>query len=91
MKENVNLIECGNHQFAPWHIICRHLMSGQSREWLTLPSNNPELDYDYLCPECMIEHEQGSHDISNLAAVCMHCVKDLRTQFNIPEDPPNEP
>lgn len=90
MNENIDLIQCGDHSYAPWHVICVHLMEGQSREWLTLNSNNPELDYDYLCPDCMELHEQGKDDLDKLRCACMHCVRDIRKQMGIPDDPPRD-
>ena len=32
MKDGPRLILCGDHQYAPWSIVCIHLTSGKSTE-----------------------------------------------------------
>jgi len=86
-KDNPNLIECGDHSFAPWSIVCTHLMYGQSRTWQSLDSDNPEVDHDWLCPECMEQFiaeadNDQEHDLTNLRPVCIHCVRYLRRKFD---------
>ena len=49
------LIECGDHSYAPMVIICRHLYDGESHSWCPIDSGEPEVDHDWLCPECF-EH-----------------------------------
>lgn len=80
-EPNINLIQCGDHQLAPWSIVCEHLMNGASREWMSMPSNNPEVDYDWVCPDC-IPTEENPPNIDNLRAICIHCVRHLRSKFD---------
>jgi hypothetical protein len=85
-----DLIQCGDHKWAPWSIVCTHLVSGDSREWVPVPSTNPEVEYDWLCPDCVRTHEDvvgGDNDaedelLPKLKAICIHCVRELRRQFD---------
>jgi len=86
-EQNINLIQCGDHAWAPWSIVCTHLMDGTSREWEELNSNNPEVDFDWLCPECnkiFQSQMEADRDVSleHLKAICIHCVRDLRSKFD---------
>jgi hypothetical protein len=75
------LIQCGDHKWAPWAIICCHLMDNpEDHEWCPIEVNDGrEVDNDYVCPECFEAHfEQGEpHDIDKLRAVCIHCLRHL--------------
>ena len=44
-EPNINLIQCGNHNWVPWSIVCVHLINGEP-EWIALDSTNPEVDFD---------------------------------------------
>lgn len=82
-SDNPNLIQCSDDGWAPWSIVCVHLLFGKSTEWLTLESDNPEVDYDWLCPECMDKFQREGdagedHDITDLRPVCIHCVEKVR-------------
>jgi hypothetical protein len=79
---NHHLIQCGDHQLAPWSIVCIHLSSGESREWIPLKSSSPEVDYDWVCPDCVPNSEIEKPDITKLQAVCIHCVRELRMQYD---------
>jgi len=81
-----DLIQCGDHSWAPWSVVCVHLCSGTSREWIGIPSNSPEVDFDWVCPECEPHIEKP--DLEKLKAVCIHCVRKLRRRFdpNFQED-----
>lgn len=86
-KTNTNLIQCSDHTWAPWSIICIHLITGSSREWQPLDSTNPEIDHDWLCPQCMKTHQHETEnnlkvDITPLRAICIHCVRSLRTKYD---------
>lgn len=76
-----DLIKCGNHSYAPWHIVCIHLIEGTSDEWTLIPlaEDDPrEVEGDWLCAECAEEHDAGIRSIDKIKAVCMHCVRKLR-------------
>jgi len=84
---NHDLIKCSDHRLAPWSIVCTHLMTGQSKEWKPIHSNNPEVDNDWLCPECHQTHMHAldhnlEEDLTHLRAVCIHCVHKLRTMHD---------
>ena len=77
--ENHNLIRCAGDGWAPWSIVCVHLATGESKEWIPIESNNPEVDHDWVCPECDTTlQESGSVDVDKLKAICIHCVRRLR-------------
>ena len=86
------LIECQDHKFAPWAIVCVHLMDGTSREWVALPNEHgsAEVEYDWLCPECDLEQqaifeEQRPHteeEMNHLKCVCIHCIRTLRKMYD---------
>ena len=78
-----DLIQCGRHgMWAPWSIVCVHLMEGQSRQWQAVPSNAPEVDFDWLCPSCLEKHNRGQDVLDLSKAVCMHCVRVLRKRYD---------
>lgn len=75
-----DLIRCGGHGFAPWHIVCVHLVEGTSKDWVAIPlrpDDGREVDSDWLCPDCADEYDAGIN-IDKLKPVCMHCVRKLR-------------
>lgn len=82
MGKNYHLIRCSEDGLVPWSIVCIHLVEGRSRKWEPLDSSNPEVDHDWLCPECMKQHEMEQDDIENLRPVCIHCVVKLRRKFD---------
>lgn len=83
-----NLIQCGDDGWRPWSIVCRHLGSGDSREWVPIESTNPYVQYDWLCPECVAEketlerHGTVKRMLSKLTAACVLCVERLRKKFD---------
>lgn len=79
-KENHDLIECGDHQFAPWSIVCKHLADGECPDWLAIDSTNPEVDYDWVCPTCIETFPDPK--VEDLRAVCIHCVRKLRKAYD---------
>ena len=83
---------------SPWSIVCNHLMSGESREWRGVESNdNSEVEFDWLCPDCLKVHLETEEqqrpyteeELDSLKCVCIHCVCVLRRQFdpNFTEEP----
>lgn len=77
---NSNLIQCGDHSYAPYSIVCVHLIAGTT-EWCPIPSDHPEVDHDWLCPKCL---EQFSDiGIDDIRAVCIHCVRDLQKKAGV--------
>ena len=84
---NHNLIQCADHKWAPWSIICTHLMDGSSRVWLPLESSLPEVDHDWMCPVCIEGHDEEASaddsDTQHLHAICIHCVRSLRKRYDL--------
>ena len=74
------LIQCGDHSYAPWALICVHLMKGTAKEWVAIEvDDGREVDNDYICPDCAgkVSMTPGEWDIENLRAVCIHCLRDI--------------
>lgn len=83
---NKLLIECGDHSYAPWSIVCVHLIDGTSREWKLIEvDDGREVDGDWVCPDCHEKHMAGNDDINFLRPICMHCVRTIRKKWNIHE------
>ena len=75
---NADLIQCADHKWAPWSIVCKHLVEGTSDDWRPIPSSSLEVDFDWMCPACESDHERDQDDVENLRAICIHCVRKLR-------------
>lgn len=73
------LIQCGDHSLAPWAITCVHVCEGTATDVIPIPQKEGrEVDADWLCPECFEKHFLGgadSKDMSDLRAVCIHCLR----------------
>jgi hypothetical protein len=89
MPKNANgkLIQCGDHSWAPWSIVCIHLMTGLSRKWI--PKESDSEMFDWFCPACWkrLEAELGLRDTgavttTNMRSVCIHCVRFLRERYD---------
>lgn len=77
---NVNLIQCGDHSYAPWSIVCVHLIGGAT-DWCPVPSDHPEVDHDWHCSQC--RDQCPDVDIDDLQAICIHCVRELQREAGI--------
>lgn len=93
-KQNINLIQCHDHSWAPWHIMCRHLFDAPPKEkWIKIElaeDDGREVDGDWLCEDCDNRiQEPGDFDkLMNeglLAAVCMHCCNHLKEKAGFDE------
>jgi len=63
------------HGLAPWGLVCYHLVTGTSREWLPgLESEN-----DWQCPECAAQPEPPE---DNVRLVCVRCIRSLQRQYD---------
>jgi len=83
-----NLIRCADHTWAPWAIICIHLMERpETTEWLPIENNDDrEVDFDYICPDCEDRRERlGGYDkmLDFLRPVCIHCLRHLRERAGL--------
>jgi hypothetical protein len=77
-RNDMPLIQCGDHGYAPAVIVCRHLFDGQSRSWCPVDSGDPEVDHDWLCPECLEQYPLL--DVEDLRSDCMHCARRLKSR-----------
>lgn len=69
------LIRCADHSYAPWGIVCRHIVEGTAKTAFAIPQTPPsEVEYDWICEECYKRHPD-KHKIKDLRAVCCHCIK----------------
>lgn len=75
MKDN-KLIECHDHNYAPWSIVCRHLLEGTRTDWQRIPMGPGEQD-DWLCTSCADKGPDGIR-LEDICCVCIHCVRELR-------------
>jgi len=80
-----HLIQCGEGGLAPWSVVCRHLLNGTARKWVPVPAEpGRETEHDWLCPACYRRHYLGGSTVDevvcDLAAVCVHCVNELRAE-----------
>ena len=87
-KKAPNLIQCADHTWAPWAIICIHLMERpETTEWLPIENDDDrEVDFDYICRACAERRDRlGSYDkmIEFLRPVCIHCLRDLRQRAGL--------
>jgi hypothetical protein len=74
----MSVMGCGKHGLAALCLVCRHLVDGESTEWLPVPSPNQEM-YDWLCPEC-VRAGRACLTPTDLVVSCVHCVRDLQAQ-----------
>ena len=76
---NPKLIQCGDHQLAPWAVTCIHVCDGTASDVLPIPQDvGSETENDWLCTDCFEKFaitQQGT--IENLRVVCIHCLRKL--------------
>lgn len=79
-KQAPNVIRCGDHQLAPYHIVCVHVVDGPAaaEDWVavTLAEDDlREVEADYLCRACNQAMAGGTKpNLDLLRLVCMHCM-----------------
>jgi hypothetical protein len=73
------LIQCGDHSFAPWAITCVHICDNTAADVVRVPQpEGSEVEADWLCTECFERHfgeGEKKGDITDLRAVCIHCLR----------------
>ncbi len=85
-ENNINLIQCADDGWAPWSIVCIHLIEGTSKEWVHIKLREDDLrevDGDWVCPDCYENIENPN--IDDLRPICMHCVRKLKKKHSIKE------
>lgn len=81
MNEPHHLIQCSDHQWAPWSLVCVHLVNGGT-DWNAVPNDDsPEVDFDWLCDECY--RKQPDVNVDDLRAICIHCVRVLQAKAGV--------
>jgi hypothetical protein len=71
-KGTPRLIQCGDHGWAPWGVVCVHLVNGTAAQWCRVPGR----DYDRLCPACLVKGPDLP--VEYLKAVCLHCIRQMQ-------------
>jgi hypothetical protein len=72
-------IQCRDHGYAPWGILCNHLFTRERKDAIKLA----DADYDHVCPNCfgnidaLAKEDEIAGKNQNLHAVCMHCIRKL--------------
>ena len=78
---NHHLIQCADHKWAPWSLVCVHLVKG-STDWNAVPNDDsPEVDFDWFCSECRCKLPDV--DVDDMRAICIHCVRELQVKAGI--------
>ncbi len=73
------LVECGDHSYSPYSFICQHLLDNPSLEWNPMEvGDGREVEYDWICPDCLDRHLQGENLGETLQTVCIGCVRRIR-------------
>ena len=80
MNQSLNLIQCADHKWAPWSIVCIHLVDGGT-DWNPVPNEMPEVDYDWLCDVC--RNKYPDVDVDDLKSICIHCVRELQSKAGV--------
>lgn len=77
-SKDISLIKC-KHGWRPWSIVCVHLLSGGSTEWVPLPQEDHG-KYDWLCPHCLANWTKivKEHNLDDIRPICVDCVDQLR-------------
>jgi hypothetical protein len=68
------LIQCADGKWAPWVVVCRHLLDGEADEWFQLPQPDGGEVFDYMCRECFLKGPDNV-GIDDLRACCFHCIR----------------
>jgi len=76
-----NLIRCSDGRMAPASIICRHLLNGESSEWVELPQPDGGEVFDYMCGDCI--RKGPPPDADDLLACCFHCTRRMMAERDI--------
>lgn len=73
------LIECGDHSFSPWGVVCVHVLDGTATDLIHGEADDgDEGGGDWMCPECCERAMSSGGDdscLSYLRAACIHCIR----------------
>ncbi len=81
--ERTGLIQCSDGTYAPVVCVCNHLVDGASTQWCPIPSHRPEVECDWLCPDCL--GRAADLAVNDLQAICCHCAGHLRAIASLSE------
>jgi len=71
-RDNHNLIQCHDHSWRPWYVVCVHVMRGHSPVARFSKASADEVG-ECLCKECADREEP---DIEQLKACCDRCTEE---------------
>jgi hypothetical protein len=73
------LVRCGDHEFAPWRTVCRHLLDDPKLPVVRIVHGHGRQD-DFLCSGCAEKAKKGDDSaafLDDLKCLCIHCVRDV--------------
>jgi hypothetical protein len=69
------LLRCAKDGWAPWGLVCRHLIDGTATEWIPVPPTDfVDTSNDWLCLACW---RKGPDDLrlEDVMSLCIHCIR----------------
>jgi len=79
-----NLIQCRDHYWSPWAIVCIHIIKQTATEVVPIPEDEGEVENHWVCAECA--EKDHSENISNLRPVCIHCLRKIMEPYGVLEE-----
>lgn len=75
-------IECADHKFRRWSIVCIHLINGECHDWREVDQEGDDEMINWLCPTCVKRVNEGDHRIDDMRPCCVICVLKLRRKHD---------
>ncbi len=79
------LIQCGDHQFAPYAATCVHVIHRTATDVVPIRcEEGSEVEYDWLCPQCYRKYcldNEDTWDVDDLVVVCIHCLRKIMRPY----------
>ncbi len=73
------VIECHDGQYSPYSFVCQHLIDNPRQKWEGMEvEDGREVEYDWLCKECLNNFNRGDTLEDMLVPICIGCVRSLR-------------
>ena len=80
------LIECGDHQFAPYAATCVHVIQRTAADIVPVRcEEGGEVEYDWLCPKCYMKYyidNEKVREVDDLIVVCIHCLRKIMKPYH---------
>lgn len=78
------VIQCGDHRYAPYSLVCIHLRDGQSNDWCPVEvTDSREVESDWVCESCRDLHRQNIDITNHLQIVCINCLREMWESLEI--------